>query len=65
MQGVLSSIIARAVAAGMPVGVHAPDGAAQAVRYAEQGATIVTVAVDTNALTGAVQQHLARVRAAG
>jgi 4-hydroxy-2-oxoheptanedioate aldolase len=46
----------------MPVGVHAPGGGAQADRYAEQGATIVTAAVDTSALTDAVQQHLALVR---
>jgi 4-hydroxy-2-oxoheptanedioate aldolase len=64
LQTVISSIIARAVAAGVPVGVHAPDGGAQANRYAEQGATIVTAAVDTNVLTDAVQQHLAVVRAA-
>jgi 4-hydroxy-2-oxoheptanedioate aldolase len=63
LQTVLSSIITRAVAAGMPVGVHAPDGAAQAARYAEQGATIVTVAVDSRALTDAVGQHLALARA--
>ena len=62
MQSVISSVITRAVAAGMPVGVHAPDGAAQATRYAEQGATIVTTAVDTSALAAAVQQHLTLVR---
>jgi 4-hydroxy-2-oxoheptanedioate aldolase len=62
MQAVISSVIARAVAAGMPVGVHAPGGGAQADRYAAQGATIVTAAVDTVALTEAVQQHLALVR---
>ena|SRR5690349_1541607 len=64
LQTVLSSIIKRAVAAGMPVGVHAPSGSAQATRYAEQGATIVTAAVDSATLTEAVQQHLTRVRAA-
>jgi len=63
MQSVISSIIARAVAAGMPVGVHAPTGAAQASRYAEQGATIVTAAVDTSVLTDTVAQQLALVRA--
>ena len=64
MQSVLLSIIARAVATGMPVGVHAPAGSAQATRYAEQGAPIVTAAVDTGMLTAAVAQHLADVRAA-
>lgn len=64
-QEVLSSIIARAVAAGMPVGVHAPDGGAQARRYADQGATIVTAAVDTAALTAAVLRDLALVRGSG
>jgi 4-hydroxy-2-oxoheptanedioate aldolase len=63
MQAVFSSIIARAVAAGVPVGVHAPGGGAQADRYAEQGATIVTAAVDTSTLTEAVGRHLALVRA--
>ena len=63
MQGVISSIIARAVAAGMPVGVHSPTGAAQANRYAEQGATIITAAVDTSVLTDSVAQQLAQVRA--
>jgi 4-hydroxy-2-oxoheptanedioate aldolase len=63
MQIVISSVIARAVAAGMPVGVHAPTGAAQANQYAEQGATIVTAAVDTSVLTDTVAQQLALVRA--
>ena len=63
MQTVISSIIARAVAAGKPVGVHSPSGGAQANRYAEQGATIVTAAVDTAALTDAVAEQLALVRA--
>jgi 4-hydroxy-2-oxoheptanedioate aldolase len=62
MQAVISSIIARAVAAGMPVGVHTASGA-QANQYAEQGATIVTAAVDTVALTDTVQQQLALARA--
>ena len=62
MQEVISSIIARAVAAGVPVGVHAPTGGAQAGRYAEQGATIVTAAVDTATLDEAVREHLALVR---
>ena len=62
MQTVISSIIARAVAAGKPVGVHSPSGGAQASRYAEQGATIVTAAVDTAVLTDAVAEQLALVR---
>lgn len=59
---VLSSIIARAVAAGVPVGVHAPEGGAQAGRYAEQGATIVTAAVDVAVLVDGVRQQLGVVR---
>jgi 4-hydroxy-2-oxoheptanedioate aldolase len=62
LQTVISSIIARAVAAGKPVGVHSPSGGAQANRYAEQGATIVTAAVDTAVLTDAVAEQLALVR---
>jgi 4-hydroxy-2-oxoheptanedioate aldolase len=62
MQAVISSVITRAVAAGVPVGVHAPSGGAQANRYAEQGATIVTAAVDISVLTAGVQQQLALVR---
>lgn len=61
-QDVLASIIARAVAAGTPVGVHAPDGGAQAAAYAAQGATIVTAAVDTAALAAAVAHDLAVAR---
>jgi 4-hydroxy-2-oxoheptanedioate aldolase len=59
---VLASIVARAVAARMPVGVHAPDGGAQAAGYAALGATILTAAVDTATLTTAVRHHLALVR---
>jgi 4-hydroxy-2-oxoheptanedioate aldolase len=62
MQRVILSIITRAVAAGMPVGVHTASGA-QANRYAEQGATIITAAVDTVALTDTVQRQLAVARA--
>jgi 4-hydroxy-2-oxoheptanedioate aldolase len=62
LQTVISSIITRAVAAWMPVGVHAPGGSAEALRYAAQGATIITAAVDTSTVTAAVQQHLALVR---
>jgi 4-hydroxy-2-oxoheptanedioate aldolase len=58
MQEVISSIVARATAAGVPVGVHTTSGA-QAARYAEQGATIVTAAVDATVLTDAVRHQLA------
>ena len=51
------------MAAGMPVGVHAPGGAEEAIRYAEQGATIVTAAVDTSILIAAVQEQLRLARA--
>jgi 4-hydroxy-2-oxoheptanedioate aldolase len=62
MQEVISSVISRAVAAGMAVGVHAPGGGAQARSYAEQGATIVTAAVDASSLTDAVRRQLALLR---
>ena len=55
--GVLSAVIARATAAGVPVGVHAYDGE-QAAAYAAQGATIVTVAVDAVSLRAVMAQHL-------
>ena len=61
LRGVLSSIIARAVAAGVPVGVHAYSGE-EAAGYAAEGATIVTVAVDTVSLGQAVSGHLATAR---
>lgn len=55
LRDVLSSIIARAGAAGVPVGVHAYNGE-DAAGYAAEGATIVTVSVDTVAL-GEVMAH--------
>jgi 4-hydroxy-2-oxoheptanedioate aldolase len=61
LRGVLSSIIARAGAAGVPVGVHAYSGE-EAAGYAAEGATIVTVAVDTVSLGEAVARHLAVAR---
>ncbi len=61
LRGVLSSVIARAVAAGVPVGVHAYSGQ-EAAGYAAEGATIVTVAVDAVALTGAMTQELGVAR---
>ena len=61
LRGVLSSIVARAVAAGVPVGVHAYSGE-EAAGYAAEGATIVTVAVDAVSLGEAVAGHLAAAR---
>ncbi len=57
LRGVLSSIIARASAAGVPVGVHAYSGA-EAAGYAAEGATILTVAVDAVSLGEAMTHHL-------
>jgi 4-hydroxy-2-oxoheptanedioate aldolase len=57
LRGVLSSIIARAVAAGVPVGVHAYNGE-DAAGYAAEGATIVTVAVDAVSLGEVTAHHL-------
>jgi 4-hydroxy-2-oxoheptanedioate aldolase len=62
LRGLLSSIIARATAAGVPVGVHASSGE-EAAGYAAEGATIVTVAVDAVCLGGAVTSHLEVARA--
>ena len=58
LRGVLSSVLARALAAGVPVGVHAYSGE-EAAGYAAEGATIVTVAVDLVSLGQALGQHLA------
>jgi 4-hydroxy-2-oxoheptanedioate aldolase len=57
LRGVLSSIIARARAAGVPVGVHAYNGK-DAAGYAAEGATIVTVSVDAVSLGEAMAHHL-------
>ena len=57
LRGVLSTIIARATAAGVPVGVHAYSGA-DAAGYAAEGATIVTVAVDARALGSVIAEQL-------
>jgi 4-hydroxy-2-oxoheptanedioate aldolase len=57
LRGVLSSIIARAGAAGVPVGVHAYTGE-DAAGYAAEGATIVTVAVDAVSLGEDMAHHL-------
>ncbi len=61
LRGVLSSIIARAGAAGVPVGVHAYTGE-NAAGYATEGATIVTVAVDAVSLGQVMAGHLAVAR---
>ncbi|WP_246862105.1 HpcH/HpaI aldolase/citrate lyase family protein [Nocardioides sp. SYSU D00065] len=61
LRQVLSSIIARAVSAGTPVGVHAYNGD-DAARYAAEGATIVTVSVDSVALSELMKHHLAVAR---
>ena len=57
LRDVLSSIIARAKAAGVPVGVHAYNGE-DAAAYAAEGATLVTVAVDTVSLGAVMSHHL-------
>jgi 4-hydroxy-2-oxoheptanedioate aldolase len=61
LRGVLSAVIARAGAAGVPVGVHAYSGA-EAAGYAAEGATIVTVAVDAVCLGQATAHHLGVAR---
>ncbi|MGR6964468.1 HpcH/HpaI aldolase family protein [Geodermatophilus sp. URMC 61] len=61
LRGVLSSIVARAGAAGVPVGVHAYGGE-EAAGYAAEGATIVTVAVDASSLREVVTRHLGVAR---
>jgi 4-hydroxy-2-oxoheptanedioate aldolase len=58
---VLSSVIARADAAGVPVGVHAHSGE-EAAGYAAEGATIVTVAVDAVSLGEVMAHHLGVAR---
>jgi 4-hydroxy-2-oxoheptanedioate aldolase len=57
LRGVLSSVIARSVAAGVPVGVHAYSGE-EAARYVAEGATIVTVGVDAVFLGRVMAHHL-------
>jgi 4-hydroxy-2-oxoheptanedioate aldolase len=57
LREVLSSIIARAVGSGLPVGVHAASGE-DAAGFAAEGATIVTAAADIVALSAAVAHHL-------
>jgi 4-hydroxy-2-oxoheptanedioate aldolase len=62
LREVLSSIVARAGAAGVPVGVHAYSGE-DGAGFAAQGATIVTAAVDTVALGAVMADHLDVARA--
>src|SRR3954452_2895662 len=57
LRGVLSSIIAQARTAGVPVGVHAYNGE-DAAGYAAEGATIVTVCVDAVSLGEVMAHHL-------
>jgi 4-hydroxy-2-oxoheptanedioate aldolase len=64
LRGVLSSIVARAGAAHVPVGVHAFNGT-DAAGYAEDGATIVTVCVDAGSLGEATAHHLEVARGGG
>ena len=61
LRSVLSAIIARAGAAGVPVGVHAHSGE-EAAGYAAEGATIVTVAVDAVSLGEVMAHHLGVAR---
>ncbi|MGY2002569.1 HpcH/HpaI aldolase family protein [Blastococcus sp. SYSU DS1024] len=64
LRSVLSSIIARARAAGVPVGVHARSGE-EAAGFAAEGATVVTVAVDAVLVAEAAAHHLGVARDAG
>lgn len=57
LRGVLSTIIARAGDAGVPVGVHAYNGD-DAAGYSAEGATIVTVCVDVVSLGQVMAHHL-------
>jgi 4-hydroxy-2-oxoheptanedioate aldolase len=57
MREVISAVVARAVAAGMPVGVHAFSGA-EAAAHAAAGATIVTAAMDTTSLRAVLTEQL-------
>jgi len=61
LREVLSSIVARARAAAVPVGVHAYGGR-EAAGFAAEGATIVTVAVDAVSLGEAVTAALGVAR---
>ncbi len=62
LRSVLSSIVHRCREAAMPVGVHAYGGE-EAAGYAAEGATIVTVGVDTVSLRTSLAHHLDDARA--
>jgi 4-hydroxy-2-oxoheptanedioate aldolase len=62
LREVVSTVVARARAAGVPVGVHAYSGA-DAAAWAAEGTTIVTAAVDVTVLADGVREHLATARA--
>lgn len=61
LRGVLSSIIARAGRAGVPVGVHAYTGE-DAAGFAAEGATIVTASVDAVSMGEVMAHHLDAAR---
>lgn len=63
LREVLSSVLTRARAAGVPVGVHAFDGAGAAA-HAAAGTTIVTAAMDTTVLRTALAEQLRLARGA-
>jgi 4-hydroxy-2-oxoheptanedioate aldolase len=58
----LQRVWAACAAAGMPVGVHAADGAT-ARRYREAGCTLITTAVDATAITRDTAAQLGLARA--
>ena len=64
LREVVSAVVARAVAAGVPVGVHAYSGV-DAAAWAGEGTTIVTATVDVTVLADGVREQLAAARAAG
>jgi 4-hydroxy-2-oxoheptanedioate aldolase len=61
---VISRIVARAVDAGVPVGVHALGGD-DAAAWRAEGTTIVTAGVDTAALSETMTRYLSTVRGGG
>jgi 4-hydroxy-2-oxoheptanedioate aldolase len=63
LREVISDVVARAVAAGVPVGVHAYRGA-DAAAWAGEGTTLVTATVDVTVLADGVRDHLTAARAA-
>jgi 4-hydroxy-2-oxoheptanedioate aldolase len=58
---VIASVVSRAHAAGVPVGVHTYGGA-DAAAWAAEGTTLVTATVDVTVLTEGVRGHLATAR---